>query len=156
MLFPKSKKFIYFNIVKSKTQYIDLIKNQEERNVYDFKKMINDFEAETRHNNFINGIKNKWRVASSKYLEKIQNIKIANKKADNKKLKDFKKRYKTKELSIKHQLELNRKEKIKEKNKRAEYFKMKNKNVENNLDFYNKQMEQDRLRVEENTMKKSN
>ena len=33
---------------------------------------------------------------------------------------------------------------------------MKNKNVEKNLDFYHKQLEQDRLRVEENTMKKSN
>ena len=57
---------------------------------------MSDFEAETRHKNILNGIKNKWRVASSKYQEKIQNIKIANKKADNKKQRDYKKDIKQK------------------------------------------------------------
>ena len=80
-------------------------------NNYDYRKMMLDFETETRHKKIINGIRNKWRVASSKYLEKINTIKIENKKAEQKKEKDYKKRFKAKELSIKNQLELNKLEK---------------------------------------------
>ena len=115
-----------------------------------------DFETETRHKKIINGIRNKWRVASSKYLEKINTIKIENKKAEQKKEKDYKKRFKAKELSIKNQLELNKLEKQEEKNKRIEFFNKKNKNVEKNLEIFHKKLEEERLRVEENTMKKSN
>ena len=115
---------------------------------------MSDFEAETRHKNFLNGIKNKWRVAGSKYQQKIKNIKIAKEK--NKKQKDFKKRYKAKDLAIKNQLELNKFAKIEEKNKRAEYFRKKNENVGKNLELHNKEIELERLKVEENTMKKSN
>ena len=92
-------------------------------NDYDYKKMMIDFETETRHKKIINGIRNKWRIASSKYYEKIKSIKVENKKADKKKQIDFKKRYKAKELSIKNQLELNKLEKFEEKNKRAEFLK---------------------------------
>ena len=42
-------------------------------NDYDYKKMMIDFETETRHKKIINGIRNKWRIASSKYYEKIKN-----------------------------------------------------------------------------------
>ena len=42
-------------------------------NDYDYKKMMIDFETETRHKQIINGIRNKWRIASSKYYEKIKN-----------------------------------------------------------------------------------
>ena len=115
-------------------------------NNYDYRKMMLDFETETRHKKIINGIRNKWRVASSKYLEKIKTIKIENKKAEQKKEKDYKKRFKAKELSIKNQLELNKIEKQEEKNK----------NVEKNLEIFHKKLEEERLRVEENTMKKSN
>ena len=118
--------------------------------------MMLDFEAETRHKKVINGIRNKWRIASSKYSEKIKSIKIENKKADKKKQIDFKKRYKAKDLAIKNQLELNKFAKIEEKNKRAEYFRKKNENVGKNLELHNKEIELERLKVEENTMKKSN
>ena len=125
-------------------------------NNYDYRKMMLDFETETRHKKIINGIRNKWRVASSKYLEKINTIKIENKKAEQKKEKDYKKRFKVKELSIKNQLELNKLEKQEEKNKRIDFFNKKNKNVEKNLEIFHKKLEEERLRVEENTMKKSN
>ena len=94
-------------MIKSKTQYKDLIKAQEEINDYDYRKMMIDFETETRHKKILNGIRNKWRITSSKYSEKIKSVKVENKKADKKKLIDFRKRYKAKELSIKKQLELN-------------------------------------------------
>ena len=125
-------------------------------NDYDYKKMMIDFETETRHKKIINGIRNKWRIASSKYSEKIKSIKIENKKADKKKQIDFKKRYKAKELSIKNQLELNKFEKMEEKNKKAEFLRKKNEDVEKNLEIFHKKLEEERLKVEENTKKKSN
>ena len=65
-------------------------------NNYDYRKMMLDFETETRHKKIINGIRNKWRVASSKYLEKINTIKIENKKAEQKKKKIIKRDLKKK------------------------------------------------------------
>lgn len=143
-------------MIKSKTQYKDLIKAQEEINDYDYRKMMIDFETETRHKKILNGIRNKWRITSSKYSEKIKSIKVENKKADKKKLIDFRKRYKAKELSIKKQLELNKLEKMEEKNKKAEFLKKKSEDVEKNLEKFHQKLEEERLKVEENTMKKSN
>ena len=40
-----------------------LIKNQQKLNEYDYKSMMKNFESETRHKKFLNGIKNKWRAA---------------------------------------------------------------------------------------------
>ena len=118
--------------------------------------MMLDFEAESRHKKVLNGIRNKWRNISSKYSQKIKAIKVENKKADKKRLNDFKKRYKAKELSIKNQLELNKLGRIEEKNKRSEFFKKKNEGVEKNLEIFHKKLEEERLKVEESTMKKSN
>ena len=118
--------------------------------------MMIDFETETRHKKVINGIKNKWRIETDKYNEKMKNIKMENKKASRKKQRDYKKRFKAKELSIKNQLELNKQGKIEEKNKRAEFFKRKNEGVEKNLEIFHKKLEEERLKVEKSTMKKSN
>ena len=118
--------------------------------------MILDFEAESRHKKVLNGIRNKWRNISSKYSQKIKAIKVENKKADKKRLNDFKKRYKAKELSIKNQLELNMYEKLEERKKKAEFSKKKNEDVANNLKRFHEELEEERLKVEESTMKKSN
>ena len=75
-----------------------LLKAQEDINQYDYKKMMSDFETETRHKKIINGIKNKWRIASTKYLEKVDLIKDRNKKLDKKRQREYKKRYKEKEV----------------------------------------------------------
>lgn len=118
--------------------------------------MMIDFETETRHKKIINGIRNKWRIESSKYSEKIKSIKQENKKADKKKQIDFNKRYKAKQLSINNQLEMNKLEKLEEKNRRAEFLKKKSEDVEKNLEKFHQKLEEERLRVEENIMKKSN
>ena len=78
------------------------------------------------------------------------------KKQIKKRLNDFKKRYKAKELSIKNQLELNMYEKLEERKKKAEFSKKKNEDVENNLKRFHEELEEERLKVEESTMKKSN
>ena len=57
-----------------------LIKNQQKLNEYDYKSMMKNFESESRHKKFLNGIKNKWRAASCRYKEKVALIKIKNEK----------------------------------------------------------------------------
>ena len=37
--------------------------------------MMSDFETESRHKKYLNGIKNKWRAASCKYLERVEYMK---------------------------------------------------------------------------------
>ena len=142
-------------LVKSKSQYQMLLKTQEEINNYDYRKMMMDFETETRHKKIMNGIRNKWRLASSKFLEKVDSIKDRNMKLDKIKQKEYKKRYKAKELSIQNQLELKRNEKLEKKKNMAEAFRKRNEDVEKNLEKFHQIQEEQRLKVEQDTMQKS-
>ena len=116
---------------------------------------MSDFEAETRHKNFLNGIKNKWRAASCKYKEKVEFIKMKNEKLNKMRDKEYKKRYLKKENSIKNQLELKKNEKLEEKRRLAEIFKKKNEEAAKNLEKFHKLQEEERIRLEEDTFQKS-
>ena len=102
-----------------------LIKHQQRINEYDYKTMMKNFESESRHKKYLNGIKNKWRAASCKYKEKVEFIKMKNEKLNKMRDKEYKKRYLKKENSIKNQLELKKNEKLEEKRRLAEIFKKK-------------------------------
>ena len=132
-----------------------LLKAQEDINQYDYKKMISDFETETRHKKIINGIKNKWRIASTKYLEKVDLIKDRNKKLDKKRQREYKKRYKEKELSIQNQLEQKKYEILEKKKNMAEAIRKKNEDAAKNLEKFHELQEKERLKVEQDTMNKS-
>ena len=132
-----------------------LLKAQEDINQYDYKKMMIDFETETRHKKIINGIKNKWRIASTKYLEKVDLIKDRNKKLDKKRQREYKKRYKEKELSIQNQLEQKKYEILEKKKNMAEAIRKKNEDAAKNLEKFHELQEKERLKVEQDTMNKS-
>ena len=132
-----------------------LLKAQEDINQYDYKKMMSDFETETRHKKIINGIKNKWRIASTKYLEKVDLIKDRNKKLDKKRQREYKKRYKEKELSIQNQLEQKKYEILEKKKNMAEAIRKKNEDAAKNLEKFHELQEKERLKVEKEKMNKS-
>ena len=132
-----------------------LLKAQEDINQYDYKKMMSDFETETRHKKIINGIKNKWRIASTKYLEKVDLIKDRNKKLDKKRQREYKKRYKEKELSIQNKLEQKKYEILEKKKNMAEAIRKKNEDAAKNLEKFHELQEKERLKVEQDTMNKS-
>ena len=119
-----------------------LIKNQQRVNEYDYKSMMKNFESESRHKKYLNGIKNKWRAASCKYKEKVELIKIKNEKLNKMRDKAFKKRYLKKENAIKNQLELKHQEKQEEKKKLAEILKKKNEEAAKNLEKFHKMQEE--------------
>lgn len=132
-----------------------LIKNQQRVNEYDYKSMMKNFESESRHKKYLNGIKNKWRAESCKYKEKVELIKIKNEKLNKMRDKAFKKRYLKKENAIKNQLELKHQEKQEEKKKLAEILKKKNEEAAKNLEKFHKMQEEERLKLEEDTFQKS-
>ncbi len=132
-----------------------LIKNQQRINEYDYRKMMKDFESESRHKKYLNGIRNKWRAESCKYKEKIAFIKTRNEKLYKMRDKAFKKRYKEKENSIKNQLELKNYEKLEKKKRMAEEFKKKNEDAAKNLERFHKMQEEERLKVEQDTFQRS-
>ena len=132
-----------------------LIKNQQRINEYDYRSMMKNFESESRHKKYLNGIKNKWRAASCKYKEKVELIKIKNEKLNRMRDKAFKKRYLKKENAIKNQLELKNHEKMEEKRRLAEILKKKNEDAAKNLEKFHKMQEEERLKLEEDTFQKS-
>ena len=132
-----------------------LIKHQQRINEYDYKTMMKNFESESRHKKYLNGIKNKWRAASCKYKEKVEFIKMKNEKLNKMRDKEYKKRYLKKENSIKNQLELKKNERLEEKRRLAEIFKKKNEEAAKNLEKFHKLQEEERIRLEEDTFQKS-
>ena len=132
-----------------------LIKNQQKLNEYDYKSMMKNFESESRHKKFLNGIKNKWRAASCRYKEKVALIKIKNEKLNKMRDRAFKKKYLQKEKAIKTQLEQKTFEKLEAKRKMAEIIKKKNEDAAKNLEKFHKMQEEERLKLEEDTFQKS-
>ena len=117
--------------------------------------MMSDFETESRHKKYLNGIKNKWRAASCKYLERDEYMKNRSEKLYRMRDKAFKKRYKEKEDSIQKQLRLKSFAKFEEKKRRAEIHKRKSEEAAKNLEEFHRIQEEERLKVEQDTFQRS-
>ena len=61
-------------------------------NEYDYKKMMDNFELEARHNKILKDIKDKWSSLSALHDEKVQNMKILTEKMYKKKDRELKKK----------------------------------------------------------------
>ena len=94
------------------------------KNEYDYKKMMDDFELETRRKKMFNGIRSKWQSISKGYLEKIEEMKLKNEKLYKERNRKFKQKIKKKELAIKNQMEL-KNQRIQEKKKEQEEYSKK-------------------------------
>ena len=125
-------------------------------NDYDYKKMIKNFEFESRHNKILRGIKEKWSSLSVLHNEKVENMKIKTEKMYKKKDRELKKKLNKKEQITKRQLEIKKNILMEEKKKREEITKKKVDSVQKNLTEYRNQEEQKRLVLERETLDKSN
>ena len=63
-------------------------------NEYDYKKMIDNFDLEARHNKILKDIKDKWSSLSALHDEKVENMKIKTEKMYKKKDRELKKKLK--------------------------------------------------------------
>jgi hypothetical protein len=93
-------------------------------NEYDYKKMIDNFDLEARHNKILKDIKDKWSSLSALHDEKVENMKIKTEKMYKKKDRELKKKIKkkrrnnTKAIRNEKKYERRRKEKKRRNNKK--------------------------------------
>lgn len=132
-----------------------MLQDQKRINDYDYKKMLDDFELEARHNKILRGIRDKWRSISALHDEKVEEMKVKTEKMYRKKDKEFKKKLLRKEEIIKKQLELRKQLLSEEKKRREEITKKKVDDVQKNLSDYKNMEEQKRLIVEKEIFGKS-
>ena len=132
-----------------------MLQEQKRINDYDYKKMLDDFELEARHNKILRGIRDKWRSISALHDEKVEEMKVKTEKMYRKKDKEFKKKLLRKEEIIKKQLELRKQLLSEEKKRREEITKKKVDDVQKNLNDYKNMEEQKRLIVEKEIFGKS-
>ena len=132
-----------------------MLQDQKRINDYDYKKMLDDFELEARHNKILRGIRDKWRSISALHDEKVEEMKVKTEKMYRKKDKEFKKKLLRKEEIIKNQLELRKQLLSEEKKRREEITKKKVDDVQKNLNDYKNMEEQKRLIVEKEIFGKS-
>ena len=133
-----------------------LLEDQKHMNEYDYKKMMDNFELEARHNKILKDIKDKWSSLSALHDEKVQNMKILTEKMYKKKDRELKKKLSRKEEIIKKQLEMRRNMREEEKKKREEITKKKVDDVFKNLIEFKNVEEEKRLILERETFDKCN
>ena len=133
-----------------------LLEEQKHMNEYDYKKMISNFEMESRHNRILKDIKEKWSSLSALHDEKVENMKIKTEKMYKKKDRDLKKKLLKKEEIIKKQLETRKNLLEQEKKKREEITKKKVDDVYKNLNEFKNKEEEKRLILEKETFDKCN
>ena len=83
-----------------------LIEEEKKKNEYDYKKMMDDFDLETRRRKYLKGIENKYKNINKEYLEKIEEMKIKNDRLYKERDRKFRQKLKKKELSIQKAIEL--------------------------------------------------
>lgn len=132
-----------------------ILEDQRRINEYDYNKMIEDFELESRHNKILRGIRNKWRSVSAMHDEKVEEMKIKTEKMFKKKDKEFKNKLLMKEQVIKRQLEMKKRMLSEEKKRREMITKKKVDDVNKNLKDFQNMEEQRRLIVEKEIFGKS-
>ena len=125
-------------------------------NEYDYKKMIDNFDLEARHNKILKDIKDKWSSLSALHDEKVENMKIKTEKIYKNKYIELKKKLKRKEEIIQKQLEMRKNMREEEKKKREEITKKKVDDVYKNLNEFKIIEEEKRLILEKETFDKSN
>lgn len=132
-----------------------ILEDQRRINEYDYNKMIEDFELESRHNKILRGIRNKWRSVSAMHDEKVEEMKIKTEKMFKKKDKEFKNKLLMKEEVIKRQLEMKKRLLSEEKKRREMITKKKVDDVNKNLKDFQNMEEQRRLIIEKEIFGKS-
>ena len=132
-----------------------MIENAKRVNEFDYKKMIDDFELENRHQKILNRIKNKWKSLSVKHSEKVIEFKKQNERMYRMKNMALKKKLKEKDEYLQKNVEMNKRLKNEEKEKKNYLMKQKSENVSQNLEEHLNKQEIERLKLEKTMIHKS-
>jgi len=131
------------------TQLVDLVKEAQEMNEYDYNKMMSDFEFSTRHQAQLQKIKKKWQNVGKKYDETIQRMKELREENYKKQNTALVKKLKKKDQVLLTALETTNKEKMAERKKNIEAMMEREKAARENVEKHLLEDEQTRKKFEE-------
>ena len=147
--------FILF-ILQSHTQLNLLLEDEKKTNDLELYQMLDDFNREIKHKNYLKIKKEKLTLINNNLDQKLEEIK--NRKQSNfyKKEKELNEKLKLKDEHIRKILKLRRLEKEKKKKKLSDTIKKRFFSVQETLDRFLNEQEEQRLKQEEETQTKCN
>ena len=117
------------------------MRNTQEINDFDYKKMIKDLEVAQRHSDYIKKIKKKWEGESKKYRETISHMKEFREESYLKKNQTLSNKLNKKEKLLITSLETKQKDKMHEKEKAIALMMEKEKSARENVGKYMEEQE---------------
>ena len=117
------------------------MRNTQEINDFDYKKMIKDLEVAQRHSDYIKKIKKKWEGESKKYRETISHMKEFREESYLKKNQTLSNKLNKKEKLLITSLETKQKDKMHEKEKAIALMMEKEKTARENVGKYMEEQE---------------
>ena len=141
---------------QNRSQFDIVLENVKRINDYDYNKMLDNFELESRHQRIINGIKSKWKNIGLKYKEKLSEYKKQNEKMYKIKNKELQKKIREKDELLHRNIEMNKRLKSEERERKGNLMKQKTENASQNLEEFLSKQEEERLKLERNMFHKSN
>lgn len=141
--------------IQSATQLVNVVKNFEDINDYDYNKMMSDFEMTARHEDHLKKIRRKWMEEGKKYKQKIERMKEEREEQYQKKNKALQRKLKEKDQLLLTALDASKKEKMAEKQKAIELLTQKEQQAKENVEKNLEEQEKERLLAAEMTNEKS-
>ena len=130
------------------------MKKTAEINDYDYKKMIKDFEATQRFENYYKKLKKQWAEEGKKYQTNVEHMKEYREETYKKKNNELVKKLNQKESLLITSLENKNKDKRREKGKAFSLLMEKEKLAKDNVVKFMEEQEKIRLIFEEETNEK--
>ncbi len=131
--------------IQDSSQFTEIISNTEEINDFDYKRMINDFEVNARHQEHLKKIKKKIKAKSKKYEEAIQRMKEIREETYQKRNNELKKKIKQKEEILITTLQNKEKNKMRDKEKAIANMIERENQAKKNAEQYLEEQEKNRL-----------
>lgn len=134
---------------------MNVVKDAEEINDYDYNKMMSDFETMTRHEEHLKKIKKKWVDQGRKFRRTIKRMKLEREEHYQEKNKELERKLKQKNQTMLTALNSSNQAKMAEKTKNIELLCQKEKQAKENVEKKLSEQEQKRLLAAELTHEKS-
>ena len=135
-------------------QLLNTVENAKSSNLYDYNKMMSDFEVETRYEDRLKKLKNKWKNENKKHRETVELMKEKREEIYNQKRAKLLKELDKKNVNIKKKLSENKAVKEAELHKSIEELLQKERRAQTNHKIKIMREEKERLKNEEETFLK--
>lgn len=133
-----------------------IVERTKQINLYDFNKMLNDYDTKSRHEEYLKNIRKRLAKENKTYNENIEHMKEYRENEYQKKNKALIKKLKDKEKFLITALETKEKENMKEKQRAIAIMMEKEEQAKTNVQRNLVEQEKQRLQFQKDIHKKSN